>query len=102
MKKQRSLFFPFILIKSTGGCITFEVSNWFHKKKFKLILLLIFNKLRRKEVLNIGKLKSKFYIKEIDFKISVDQTSLIFFTKKDKSYTYYFNKFKNCCFIILL
>lgn len=80
-KKQKSLFLPFILIKSTGGYITFEDSKWFHGKKFKLILLLIFNKLRRKKVLNIGKFKSKFY----------HQTSLTFFSKRDKSYIFLSN-----------
>lgn len=80
-KKQKSLFLSFILIKSTGGYITFEDSKWFHRKKFKLILLLIFNKLRRKKVLNIGKFKSKFY----------HQTSLTFFSKRDKSYIFLSN-----------
>lgn len=84
-KKQKSLFLPFILIKSTGGYITFEDSKWFHGKKFKLILLLIFNKLRRKKVLNIGKFKSKFYhqtslssVREINLTSSYQTFSYLF------------------------
>lgn len=68
-KKQKSLFLPFILIKFRGGYITFEDSNWFHRKEIQTDSFTYIQQVAKKGkvlILNIGKFKSKFYIKEIN------------------------------------